>query len=110
MTLITDALFEAAAVHYDDVLPTRGSGRSWFRMVGGRTTTVGTPGGFSLLKFEHDGQVLVFSEKGGNVDRDSAAQTVPSQNAAADHYSLLRFVSDIYFATHSPIRPLVLEV
>src|SRR5688572_683907 len=67
LSLVTDALFEAAAVHYDNVLPTRGMGRAWFRVVGGRTTTVGTSGGFSLLRFDHKGQCIVYKEKAGHV-------------------------------------------
>jgi hypothetical protein len=79
LSLIADALFEAAAAHYDDVLPSRGMGRAWFRFVGGRTMTLGAPGGFSLLRFEHDSQKLVYREKAGNVDPIAAAQRVPPQ-------------------------------
>lgn len=79
LSLVTDALFEAAAVHYDNVLPTKGMGRAWFRVVGGRTTTVGAAGGFSLLRFEHKGQSIVYKEKAGNVDPTVAAQRVPAE-------------------------------
>lgn len=79
LSLVTDALFEAAAVHYDNVLPTKGMGRAWFRIVGGRTTTVGAAGGFCLLRFEHKGQSIVYKEKAGNIDPTVAAQRVPAE-------------------------------
>jgi hypothetical protein len=81
LSLITDALFEAASVHYDNVLPARGVGRAWFRIVGGATMRVGTPGGFSLLRFEHEDQSLVYKEKAGNVDPVVTATKVPPELA-----------------------------
>jgi len=83
LSLITDALFEAASVHYDNVLPARARGRAWFRVVGGATTTVGAPGGFSLLRFEHGDQSIVYGEKAGTVDPNAALERVPSQLASA---------------------------
>lgn len=73
---IADALFEAATEYYDNLLPTKGTGRAWFRIVGGSTMTVGATGGFSLLRFEHKGRNLIYQEKVGNVDSD-AAQRIP---------------------------------
>lgn len=81
LSLVTDALFEAAAVHYANVLPASGIGRAWFRVVGGRTFTFGTAGGFSLLRFEHKGEVLVYKEKAGEVDPAAAAQRIPAELA-----------------------------
>jgi hypothetical protein len=79
LSLITDALFEAAAAHYDNVLPSKGAARAWFRVVGGRTTTVGTPGGFTLFQFEHDGANLIYKEKAGSVDSVEAKKRVPAE-------------------------------
>lgn len=78
LSMIVDALFEAAAVHYDNVLPTKGSGRSWFRMVGGRTITTGAVGSFSLLKFDDDGTHRIYREKAGSVDSASLHDRVPA--------------------------------
>ncbi|MBY0282430.1 MAG: AAA family ATPase [Sphingomonas sp.] len=78
LSLITDALFEAAAAHYENVLPAIGAGRAWFRLVGGRTTTVGTLGGFTLFRFEHAGETLIYKEKAGTVDPNEAKQRVPA--------------------------------
>lgn len=77
LSLITDAIFEAAAAHYNNVLPTKGMGRSWFRLVGGRTTTVGTPGGFSLLKFENNNETIMYREKAGIYSPETARSEVP---------------------------------
>lgn len=78
LSLVADALFEAAAPHYDEVLPQIGMyRRAWFRLVGGSTTTLGAPGEFSLLRFEHEGESLIYKEKSGNVDPNEARQRVP---------------------------------
>ncbi len=82
LSLIVDALFEAAAVHYDNVLPSRGLGRAWFRVVGGRTITTGAAGSFSLLRFDDAGTVRVYKEKAGVVDASTANVRVPSELAA----------------------------
>ena len=87
LSLITDALFEAAAVHYENILPSKGASRAWFRLVGGRTTTVGTPGGFTLLRFEHDGKNLVYKEKAGTVDHVTAKKRVPAHLEEAVHWA-----------------------
>lgn len=76
LSLVTDALFEAAAIYYDNVLPADVNGRTWFRVVGGHTTSIGAAGGFTLLDFEHDGERIIYKEKAGNVDRLVAAGTV----------------------------------
>jgi Predicted ATP-binding protein involved in virulence len=81
LSLITDAIFEAAASHYQNVLPTKGMGRSWFRVVGGRTITVGAPGGYTLLRFEHAGTSIIYKEKAGTYDPAVAAQEVPRELA-----------------------------
>lgn len=79
LSLVTDALFEAAAAHYDNVLPARGMGRAWFRVVGGRTTTIGEAGGFSLLGFEDAGEWLTYKEKAGTLDAAQVAQRLPAE-------------------------------
>lgn len=81
LSLVTDAMFEAAASHYQDVLPRSGIGRSYFRVVGGRTTTLGTAGGFSLLKFEHQEEIFLYKEKAGDLDPALVAQRVPADLA-----------------------------
>jgi hypothetical protein len=78
LSIIADALFEAAASHYNNVLPSQGvGGRAWFRVVGTRNLTVGSPGGFSLLRFEHAGTSLFFKERAGQVDFGAASTRLP---------------------------------
>ena len=83
LSLVTDALFEAAAVHYDNVLPSKGMGRAWFRMVGGRTTTVGAAGGYTLIRFEHAGADIIYKEKAGTLDASNVISQVPAEIAQA---------------------------
>jgi hypothetical protein len=82
LSTVADAFFEAAAVHYDNVLPSRGAGRSWFRVSGGRNLTAGTPGGFSLLRFDDAGMTRFFREKAGTVSPTMAAVRVPTDFAS----------------------------
>jgi hypothetical protein len=77
LSLVTDALFEAAAAHHDNVLPAQGASRSWFRFVGGRNLTVGASGGFSLLAFEDNGNTIVYKEKAGKLQNAELQQRLP---------------------------------
>jgi len=77
LATIADALFEAAAAHYDDALPLKGGNRSWFRVVGSRNLTLGTTGGFSLLRFDNDGTAYFFKEKAGTIDPSTILDRIP---------------------------------
>ena len=77
LSIITDAIFEAAAQHFDDVLPTKGMGRSWFRVVGGKITQSGAAGSYSILRFKHNGTDIFFSDKAGNVAPDTVREAIP---------------------------------
>lgn len=77
LSLVADALFEAAAVHHNNVLPAQGSRRSWFRLVGGRTVSVGAQGSVSLLHFDDNGTDRFFKEKAGVLDSELVKQRVP---------------------------------
>lgn len=69
LSTIGDALFEAAAAHYSNVVPDQSVGhRSWFRVVGRSTISSGAAGGCSLLRFRHDGKDFFYAEKGGELD------------------------------------------
>lgn len=78
LSLVADALFEAAAAHYDNVLPVRGQGRAWFRVVGGRTVSVGAPGSVSLLRFDDAGTDRFFKEKAGTLDAEALKGRAPA--------------------------------
>lgn len=96
LSTVADALFEAAAVHHDNVLPSRGTGRAWFRIVGGATLTSGTSGGFSLLRFEDGGASLFFREKSGNVDPVAALARVPTDFAGQVRWSDKETLKDFH--------------
>jgi len=104
LSLVTDALFEAAAAHYDNVLPARGSGRAWFRVVGGRTTSVGTHGGFTLFRFEHRGETLTYLEKAGNVDPVEAKARVPSNLTKAVNWPIEGSVKEFFIGNDTSRR------
>lgn len=93
LSLIVDALFEGAAIHYEDVLPSRGVGRAWFRMVGGRTSTIGTNGGFSILQFDDVGSPRLYIEKSGNVDVNEVKLRLKKD-----------FISDIHWPTEGSYK------
>jgi len=79
LSIIADGLFEAAAKHFTDVLPNSGAERSWFRVIGGGTITVGKPGNFAALSFEHDDQTLFFAEKGGTYAPQDASPKLAAE-------------------------------
>ncbi|MEO6216638.1 MAG: AAA family ATPase [Sphingomonas sp.] len=79
MSLVVDALFEAAAIHHNNVLPTGGAGRSWFRIVGGRTQRMGAAGSFSVLRFNDAGTDRFYKEKSGTIDPAVANIRVPAE-------------------------------
>ena len=78
ISLVVDALFEAAAVHYDNLLPAQGPNRSWFRIVGGRTQRMGEAGSFSVLRFDDGGTDMLYKEKSGTIDPEAANLRVPT--------------------------------
>ena len=77
LSMVTDAIFEGAAQHFQDVLPSSGMGRSWFRLVGNKTIRSGSAGGFSVLRFSDDSTDLFYSEKGGTYSADVARNEIP---------------------------------
>jgi len=78
LSLVADALFEAAAVHYENVLPASGQGRSWFRVVGGKTVSLGASGSVSLLHFDDEGVDRFFKEKAGTIDAEALKHRAPA--------------------------------
>lgn len=83
LSQIADALMEGAASVYSDVLTSSGLSRNWFRMVGGRTTTYGEETGFSILRFEHSGESLFFSETSGLAPDEQLRASLPETLASA---------------------------
>lgn len=78
LSFVADALLEGAADVYNDILtPAGGVGRNWFRIVGAKTTRNGEAGSFSILRFEHEGQQLFYSEHAGDFTTEQAQEIVP---------------------------------
>src|SRR5437764_881995 len=78
ISIIADALFEAAVSHFSNVLPGSTSNeRPWFRIAGGTTTRLGASGSFAILQFEHEGKSYFFKAKSGKVTAAEAASRMP---------------------------------
>jgi hypothetical protein len=86
LSLIADALMEGAANVYHDILKSTGQGRNYFRVVGGTTLTYDETGGFSILRFEHDGKQLIYREHAGELTASEAQQLVPSTLSAGANW------------------------
>ena len=87
LSIITDAIFEGASQHFQDILPTQGHGRSWFRLVGGGTVKAGADGGFSILRFGDEGTDHFYSEKGGLYLTEAARNELPQSLHAGVNWS-----------------------
>ncbi|MDO8811024.1 MAG: AAA family ATPase [Gallionella sp.] len=78
LSIIADALFEAAAIYYTDVVPgtTLGS-RPWFRVVGSSTISSGASGSCALLQFEEQESSYVYKQKGGSLAAEDITESLP---------------------------------
>ncbi len=78
LSIVADALFEAAAAHYHDVVANgTGVNRPWFRLVGGTTTTMGASGGCALLEFQEGASTHIYTEKGGKLPLPQVTEHLP---------------------------------
>lgn len=101
LSIIGDALFEAAAVHYTDVVQGSTVGnRPWFRIIGPATINVGAAGSCALLHFDQSGTTHIYKEKGGTLHAPDVGLRVPDELKAhvswADEGSIKEFsISDV---------------
>lgn len=80
LSILADALFESAAAHYTDVVPSATLGnRPWFRIIGSSTISIGAAGGCALLQFDHGGTTYTYKEKGGTLHAPDVALRAPDQ-------------------------------
>jgi hypothetical protein len=78
LSLVADALFEAAAVHYVDVVTGTGTAhRSWFRVLGASTISAGSAGSCAIMQFQHDGATHFYKEKAGTISAADVGQRTP---------------------------------
>lgn len=84
LSLVADALFEAAAVHYMDVVTGTGTAhRAWFRVLGASTISAGCAGSCAILQFQHDDAMLFYKEKAGTIPAADVAQRIPDSLKSA---------------------------
>lgn len=77
LSSIADSLFEAAANHFTDIVPSSDSnGRPWFRVVGGITIRSGSAGACTVLQYEHEGGNYFYKEKAGKLNVSDVAELV----------------------------------
>ena len=78
LSIIADALFEAAAVHYTDVVPSASLGsRPWFRVSGASTITIGAQGSCAMLGFQQQETSYIYKEKGGILPAKDVLERLP---------------------------------
>jgi hypothetical protein len=78
LSVIADALFEAAAKYFTDVVPNATIGRRpWFRIVGPTTITAGDPGSCALAEFINGQSSYFFKEKAGTLSSQAVIAKVP---------------------------------
>ena len=78
LSTIADALTEMAAQHFVDVLPQKGGGHSYLRLLGGRSLRLNEPFELSALKFVHSGSNFFVRAKAGPLSASSVRASFSS--------------------------------
>ena len=77
LSIIGGALIHAASTAFGDVVtPFGGTGKSYFRMVGGRLVTYGQSGAFSVLKFKDHTEEWFYTENSGDLAPEDARSCI----------------------------------
>ncbi|WP_237568682.1 AAA family ATPase [Mycolicibacterium lacusdiani] len=88
LSIIADAIIEAAAVGYTDIVNHSGpEGRAFFRVVGGDTIRFGSRGSFSALRFMEAENAYFYREVAGEVDAEAARSQTPQSMHPAINWS-----------------------
>lgn len=88
LSIIADALIRAASTFFTDVVtPYQGAGRSYFRILGGRSLTYQQLGGFSILRFTDGPDQFFHIENVGNFTPEDAAALVPESLKAGARWN-----------------------
>jgi hypothetical protein len=79
LSLIVDALMEGASRAFSNVLTQQGIGRSYFRILGGKTVTAGKTHGFTILRFHDDvsNTDVFYHENTGGISPEAAKELTP---------------------------------
>lgn len=67
LSIIADGLIEIAAQHYQNITPSQGASRKFFRVLGGRTMRVGFPFEISALKFRNGSEEFAVLASSGDL-------------------------------------------
>jgi len=87
LSIIADALFEAAHRYYTDVTPgATPVQHSWFRVIGPATTSYGATGSASILQFEHEGTNFLFRAIGGRPSAKELSARLPEPLKSAANW------------------------
>jgi hypothetical protein len=84
LSILADALAEIATKHYTDVLPTKGAGHSYFRILGGRNLRINQSYEVSALKFSHQNEDFFVRMKAGTVESSTLASELSDFEAIAN--------------------------
>lgn len=68
LSIVADALIELAVLHFSDIMPQRGSGRAFYRLLGPATMRLGSAFELSAARFVHEGVALSYRAVMGTVD------------------------------------------
>jgi predicted ATPase len=72
LSVVTDAIYELAAAHYEDVaLPTPKGGHQYFRVLSGRNILRGSGYEIAALRFRQDDKEILYRSKTGRVQSDA---------------------------------------
>ncbi|NKR70499.1 AAA family ATPase [Rhodococcus hoagii] len=78
LSIAADALMQAASAHFNDVLTQSGLGRSYFRILGGKTVSAGESLAVSIVRFQRGEKGNVFfHEKVGKLSPVDAKTMLP---------------------------------
>ena len=96
LSIIADALFEAASKHYRNAVE-GGAGfrRPWFRLAGGATISIGAEGGCSILEFQQGEKSYLFKEKAGRLPAQEVLEQLPEPLRAAAEWSEEGIIKEI---------------
>lgn len=82
LSIIAEALMHGAGASvYNDVLAQQGLGRSFFRILGGKTLTYGQGGGFAILRFIYGDDTFFYRENSGDMTPARALELIPQSLA-----------------------------
>ncbi len=70
LSVLSDGLFEIAALHFQNVLPYEGMNRKFFRVLGGRTTRIACEFELCALRFAHGQDQFTYRAVSGNLAPD----------------------------------------